>query len=59
MSMLGSRGFALLATLASSTAAFSIEGLTSELGLSDALMEGEPRYAAYIADSDANADAIC
>ena len=41
--MLGSRGFALLATLASSTAAFSIEGLTSELGLSDALMEGEPR----------------
>jgi len=42
MSLLGSWGLAL-ATLASSTSAFSIEGLTSELGLSEALMEGEPR----------------
>ena len=42
MSSLGSWGLAL-ATLASSTSAFSIEGLTSELGLSEALMEGEPR----------------
>ena len=42
MSLLGSWGLAL-ATLTSSTSAFSIEGLTSELGLSEALMEGEPR----------------
>lgn len=43
MSLLGSWGPVALATLASSTSAFSLEGLTSELGLSEALMEGEPR----------------
>ena len=43
MSLLGSWGPVALATLASTTSAFSLEGLTSELGLSEALMEGEPR----------------
>ena len=33
---------ALLTSLVTTTA-FSLEGLTSEIGLSEALMEGEPR----------------
>ena len=42
MTLLGGWGLALT-TLASLTNAFSIEGITSELGFSEALMEGEPR----------------
>ena len=44
MSLLASWGLvALLTSLVTTTTAFSLEGLTSEIGLSEALMEGEPR----------------